>query len=164
MQTSGSGHASSASNELTAGLIASGSGLVVLNDSSRGAEGGGVGSGKAVPPLPKWTTEVVTSTCMEILFLAVTGLSPSSLGAVTCGPSTGATFAVSDVAGLSSIGAALFSMPSGPTPAGSAATQSVRATVPHKAAHTASCRRLFISFPPAPTHWWIIAPPSNLTG
>src|SRR5215813_10496299 len=51
MQTSGSRHASRASNELTAGLAAFCTGSGVLNDASR--MGGGIarGSDKAAPPL-----------------------------------------------------------------------------------------------------------------
>src|SRR6516165_9027277 len=125
MQTSGSGHASKAS-EVTAGLVAfcTGSVGLIAANSTDGVAGCGVGevSDEAALPLAISATE--------------TSCSPS---AVARAASTSSARAVVDVARLTSIGAPVLSMPSEPRPASPAPTQPPRAPIPN-AANTASRR------------------------
>src|SRR5215471_1843802 len=109
------------------------SGSGVLNDAiaTGTAAGGGIGggSGKAAVPLAISAAET-----------------PCSPSAVARGASTCSARAVADVARMTSIGAPVLSMPSGPRPASSVPTQPASAPVPHNAANTAS-RRLFTPVP-----------------
>jgi hypothetical protein len=135
MQTSGSGHASRAS-EPTAGLAAFCTGSVGLAaaNSTGGVAGCGIGIGggsdKAAVPLAISATET-----------------PCSLRAVVRSASTCSPRAVADVARLTSIGGPALLMPSEPGPTSPAPTQPARATVPHNAANTASRRGLFTPVP-----------------
>src|SRR6266568_533726 len=126
MQTSGSGHASRAS-EFTAGLAAFCTGSVgrTAANSTGGVAGCGIrgGSDKAA------------------VALAI------SAGAVARGASTCSARVVADVARLTSIGAPALSVPSKPKPASPAPTQLARATVPHNDTNTASRRGLFTPVP-----------------
>src|SRR6516162_809093 len=126
MQTSGSGHASRAS-ELAAGLAAFCTGSVGLTaaNSTGGVAGCGIGggAGKATPPFAISATET-----------------PCSPSAVVRGASTYSARAVADV---TSIGALVLSMPSEPRPVSPAPTQPARATVPHNAANTTRRRGIF---------------------
>src|SRR5215470_17839780 len=173
MQTSGSGHASRASERMT-GLPAfcTGSvGLVAANSTGdvAGCAIGG-GSDKAAPATTKPAASlasfrsgsgvlndaIATGTAARRSIgggsdkaaspLAISA--PETLcspSAVARGASTCSARAVAD-ARMTSTGALVFSMPSGPRPASSAATQPARAPVPHNAANTAS-RRLFTPVP-----------------
>src|SRR6266576_6040165 len=130
MQTSGSGHASRAS-ELTAGLAAfcTGSVGLVAAKSTGDVPGCGIGgeSDKAALPLAISATE--------------TPCSPSAVagGASACSARV--------VARLTSIGHPALSMLRKPKPASPAPAQPARATVAHNAANTTTCRGLFIPIP-----------------
>src|SRR5262249_46440443 len=133
MQTSGSGHASRAS-ELTAGLAAFCAGSVGLTAASDvgGVAGCGIGGGLDKAALP--------------FAISATGV-PCSRSAVARGASTRSAREVADVARPTSIGAPALSMPSEPRPASSVQTQPARATVPHNAANTVGRRGLFTPIP-----------------
>jgi hypothetical protein len=181
MQTSGSGHASRAS-ELAAGLAAFCTGSVGLTaaNSTGGVAGCGIGGGsdKLALPLPVSATStepaaslasfrsgsgvlndaIATGTAAGCGIeggsdkaappLAISATeTPSSPSAVARGASTCSAGAVADVARLTSLGALVFSMPSEPRPAIPAPTQPTKATVPYKAADTASRRSLFTPRP-----------------
>jgi hypothetical protein len=124
----------SAATEPAASLASFRSGSGVLNDAiaTGTAAGCGIegGSDKAAPPLAISATET-----------------PSSPSAVARGASTCSAGAIADVARLTSLGALVFSMPSEPRPASPAPTQPAKATVPYKAADTASRRSLFTPRP-----------------
>src|SRR5215472_14067509 len=124
----------SATTEPAASLASFRSGSGVLNDAiATGTAAGcgiGGGSGKAAVPLAISAAET-----------------PCSPSAVARGASTCSARAVADVARMTSIGAPVLSMPSGPRPASSAPTQPARAPVPHNAANTASRPGLFTPVP-----------------
>src|SRR6516164_751973 len=144
MQTSGSGHASRAS-ELTTGLAAFCTGSVGLTaaNSTGGVAGCGIGggSGKATPPFAISATET-----------------PCSPSAVVRGASTCSARAVADV---TSIGALVLSMPSEPRPVSPAPTQPARATVPHNAANTTSRCGIFAPVPLKFLREAMVSPRSN---
>src|SRR5215471_11181916 len=125
----------SATTEPDVSLASFRSGSGVLNDSfATGTAAGcgiGGGSGKAAVPLAISAAET-----------------PCSPSAVARSASTCSARAVADVAPLTSTGALVLSMPSESKPASPAPTQPARATVPHKAANTASRRSLFTPRPP----------------
>src|SRR5262249_27947258 len=185
MQTSGSGHASRAS-ELRAGLAAFCTGSVGLAaaNSAGGVAGCGIGgrSDKAALPLPvSATTEPAASLASfrsgsGVLNCAIaTGTAagcgigggsdkaalPLAISATVtpcspCAVARGAsTCSVRAVADVASIGAPVLSMPSEPRPASPAPTQPARATVPYKAVNTAIRAGLFT---PRPS---LVSPRSN---
>src|SRR5690242_4369369 len=133
MQTSGSGHASRAS-EVTAGLAAFCAGSVRLTaaTSAGGVAGCGIGGG--------------SDKAAVLLATSATAI-PCSCSAVARGESTCSARAAVDVARLTSLGAPSLSMPSKPRPAGTAPSQQARATVPHNATNTANRRGLFTPGP-----------------
>src|SRR5215472_8204280 len=175
MQTSGSGHASRASERMT-GLPAfcTGSvGLVAANSTGdvAGCAIGG-GSDKAAPATTKPAASLASfrsgSGVLDDAIATGTAAGRSigggsdkaasplaisapetlcSPSAVARGTSTCSARAVAD-ARMTSIGAPVLSMPSGPRPASSAPTQPARAPVPHNATNTASRRGLFTPRPP----------------
>src|SRR6516225_3846270 len=124
---------STTSTEPGASLASFRSGSGVLNDviAIGTAAGCGIGEGSDEAALPLAISATET---------------PCSPSAVARGASTSSGRALVDVARLTSIGAPVLSMPSGPRPASSAPTQPARAPVPHNAANTAS-RRLFTPVP-----------------
>src|SRR6516164_152175 len=125
----------SATTEPDASLASFRCGSSVLNDAiaTGTAAGCGIGGGSGKAALP----------------LAISAMeTPCSPGAVAPGASTCSAPAVADVARMTSIGAPVLPMPSGPRPVTSAPTQPARAPVPHNAANTASRRGLFTPRPP----------------
>src|SRR5262249_26907236 len=122
---------SATSTELAASLASFRSGSGVLNDAiatgTTAGRGIGGGSDKAAVPL------AISATA--------TPCSPSDV--VAGGASMCSVRAVADVARLTSLGAPALSMPSERRPASPTPTQPAKATVPHKAANTASRRSLF---------------------
>ncbi len=177
MQTSGSGHASRAS-ELTDGLpvFCTGSvGLTAANSTGDVADCGiGGESNKPALPLPVTATSTEPAASLAsfragsgaLKDASATGTAagcgigggsdkaalplpisatetPCSPSAVARGASTCLARVVADAARLTSIGAPVLSMLSGPRPASPAPTHPARAPVPYNAPNTASRRGLF---------------------